>query len=111
MNNITPGPDALIDMCRSVVVFADIGREVVEALPIRLEEEDPLAFPEPGLSGTARLGNGEVVGVFYGLATRKLAFFPGDTLITGDPATVEAVLCESGLPVEKVSYRWDVGGG
>ena len=107
MKSIAPGPDAPVDIFRSVVVFSEIGREVVEALPIRLEEEEPFAFPEPGLSGTARLENGEVVGVFYGSGSRKLAFFPGETLITGDPATVAAILRESGLAEEKVSYRWD----
>ena len=107
MKNIAPGPDALIDICRSVVIFADIDQEAVDAMPVSLQEEDPLAFPEPGFSCTAQLGNGEVVGVFYGTATRRVGFFPGAELITGDPSTVDAILRESGLPGEKVSYRWD----
>ncbi|MEK7953225.1 hypothetical protein [Luteolibacter soli] len=107
MKNIVPGPHARIDDCRTVVIFSDVCREVVDAMPVSLHEEDPLVFPEPGFSCMAQLGNGEVVGILYGTATRRLAFFPGFEIPTGNSSTVDAIIRESRLPEENVSYRWD----
>ena len=107
MKNIAPGPDTRIDPCRTAVIYSDIGQEVLDAMPVCLQEEDPLALPEPGYSCTAQLGNGEVVGLFFGVVTRRLAFFPAPEILSGNRSTVEAIISESTLPENKVWFRWD----
>jgi hypothetical protein len=107
MKNIASGPNACIDMCRSVVIYADISQDLVDAMPVCLHEEEPLAFPEPGSSCTAQLSNGDVVGLFYGTCTRRLAFFPGIEITTGDRMTVQAIINESNLPKDNVYVIWD----
>ncbi len=107
MKNSAPGPNTLIDVCKTVVIYSDIDLNDVKAMPVSLHEEEPLAFPEPGYSCTAQLGNGQIVGLFYGTATRRLAFFPGSEISTGDRITAEAIISESNIPEKKVSFRWD----
>ncbi len=107
MKNTTPGPDKRIDDCNTVVIYSDVDQDAVDAMPVTLHEEEPLAFPEPGYSCTAQLTNGQVVGLFYGIATRRLVFFPGSAISTGDRLTAEAIISESNLPEKSVSFRWD----